>query len=198
MRTRPTRALAAIVTSASLLIPLSGCGSTDEPIVDQTGAAEEPDLQDFGSTDSVIVSGTVTITGGASVAGDFRNGIWTAQPTCEDAAEFGSGGGGFGPTGSYLIPGPYFGDPLSDGTEYDTTLELSDYAGPGTYDSVDYNITIGGVTTGTQWQVSEASSVSVTVLPDGSGSLEFTDAPSADGSATSSGEIVWDCEVGEL
>ena len=187
--------IAPIAAALGLGLVLAGCSGDAEPVIDQSGSAEPP-TESFGAPGtegSVSVSGTITLTGSESVAGDFSNGTWTAQTSCQAAAQYGSGGGGFGPSGSFMVPGPYFGDPLSDGTAYDTSLELPDYDGPGEYDRVAYSITVGSLPDGVRYNLDRAESATATVSPDGSGTVVFTGAPNDSGDAAISGEVAWTC-----
>lgn len=189
--------LAPVAALFALGLALSGCAGGSEPVVDQVGSAE-PAEETFGMSEpagTVTVTGSVTLTGAETVSGEFSNSTWTAQSSCESAAQYGSGGSGFGPNGSYMIPGPYFEEPLSDGTAYDTSLELQDYSGPGEYAAVSYSITVGGIADGVRYNVDQAESAIATVSADGSGNLVFENAPNDTGDASVSGSIAWVCET---
>lgn len=189
---------APLAATLGLGLLLAGCSGDSEPVIDQSGSAEpvEESFGAAGTEGTVTVSGTITLTGAESVSGGFSNSAWTAQSNCQAAAQYGSGGGGFGPSGSFMVPGPYFGEPLSDGTDYDTSLELSGYDGPGDYDGVAYSITVGGIADGVRYNVDQAESATASVAPDGSGSLVFESAPSDSGDSSVSGRITWTCETG--
>jgi hypothetical protein len=145
----------------------------------------------------VVVQGNVTLTGAETVNGDFNNNAWTVQPTCADAAAHGSGGGGFGPDGAFLIPGPYpDGSVLTDGTDYITNLQIAPdkFKGPGTYTDIAQGIQVGGQENGYYYDFTLAGTSTATVKADGSGSLEFTGVPAKTAPAQMiSGKITWTC-----
>jgi len=150
------------------------------------------------------MTGAVMISGDAMASGGFTRTGWTWQPNCATYASDGSSADDDGEEGEFSIPGPVVGDTLEPtGDVYFSTLRIPAdvYAGPGTYVNDDATTQMLGqimlieVPGGRSYYLEDGMS-SVTVRPDGSGSVTFEDIPEspvAIPERTISGTVTWTC-----
>jgi hypothetical protein len=171
-------------------------GASPSAVSDDIDGGDDSDLS--GNT-GVVMIGTIEITGEDKVSGGFRNEFYTAQKNCADVVALGSGGSGYGPDGSFSVPGPYFGDPVG-GVQYDHSLEIreSKYTRAGTYtlDVISGQIVIGGQANGNRYSKDNGGTGSLELNSDGSGVFTFSDMETADGEVIS-GTITWTCTGAE-
>ncbi len=180
-----------------LLIPLTfavACGSSD-------GGGGSPPPQTL-----ITMSGTVEITGGNTASGAFSTPAYTRRGSCAEYALEGTAPEDAGPmetTGTFNIPGPVIGVPLEpSGDVYASTLRITTaiYGGPGTYtndltnDEIDGQIILNEVPDGPSYYP-EDGAATVTINPDGSGTLIFQEIPEdTNGIVTFiSGTVTWVC-----
>ena len=148
--------------------------------------------------------GTITITGAATVTTTFvqlnaavGGGDVSAerdQQTCAKAAAVGDANFGIGASGdTWQVPNKI--SDISAPATVNVTVASSRWKGPGTY-GTDALLGTSGVriNDATYYDVRSASAATLTVNPDGSGSLTFQDAPVSGQSAPIiSGSVNWTC-----
>jgi hypothetical protein len=148
--------------------------------------------------------GTINITGAATLTTTFSQpnaavggGDVSAerdQQTCAKAAVVGDANYGLGASGdTWQVPGKV--SDITAPANLNVVLVSSQWKGPGQYGR-DTLLGISGVRidNSTYYDLSAATRASVTVNPDGSGSLFFQDAPvSGQTNPTISGSVEWTC-----
>jgi hypothetical protein len=150
---------------------------------------------------SPYIDGTVSVTGAVSSMGTFQTSRYeySAMTSCADIVAMGSGGGGYGPEGSWQVPKPYFGE-YADGRPFSLYVEIDDrdFAGAGScpldllrFGEIDFD----GDFEGLRFEQDDLISTSVVTIDAGmNGSWTFTNLVADDGSgATVSGSVTWTC-----
>jgi hypothetical protein len=147
------------------------------------------------------MTGSVDIFGDESVAGDFVRIEYTDRPTCAALAAEGSAPTEPGTEGTFNIPGPTIGTPLEpSGDLYASTLRIlpAVFSGPGTYVNDGEVLEIAGQITVEEFPMGptyfiDRGNATVTILEDGSGSIEFTDVVDDLDENAISGTVAWAC-----
>jgi hypothetical protein len=215
--TRAAEPTAAVLLTAAVIafamVP-AGCSAANPPSA--TPSAVQPSTPSAiggavatGGTSPVTsqgfeFKGTITVTGAATVTTTFAQlnpavagGDASAQgdqQTCAKAAVVGDANFGIGASGdTWQVPNRI--SDLTAPATVNATIASKQWRGPGTY-GVRALLGTSGVriNNATCYDLSSASAASLTVNPDGSGSITFQGAPvSGQSSPTISGSVTWTC-----
>ena len=193
-----------IFAVSALLLPLFlGACDDDDSGSDSGGASGGGDEVggDGGGDLTPVIDVDVSVSGAVQFTGTFttRRYEYTAKESCAAIVAEGSGGGGYGPAGSWQVPKPYFGTAV-DGSDLAVYVEIDDrdYEGAGTYEmdvlrfgQIDFD----GEFQGVEYSQEDGQSTSVVTI-DGTmaGDWTFTELLADDGSGnTVSGRVSWRC-----
>jgi hypothetical protein len=182
----PVRSALAVAGAAAGLLVLAGCSGGSSPAASAAGqsgagaATTAAAAAGAGSGGVHQFQGVLTVTGATSQSAKFTEPL-EELPSCADLAQSGE-------QGTWSIPS-------SDSSTFTFGINAAPYKGPGTYTAMStFSNSTWLTAAGQEWEPVAASTGSLTVKADGSGSFTFTDLQNdyTPGPAAS-GTVTWTC-----